>query len=95
MCADCAAGTAHCQGRKVLQAPAPSPGSSLTPTVPANLWNLSATDAIALLCARTITSTQYVQALFDHYNAGGFSCLNSFISLNTSRVSIIRSLSVE
>lgn len=74
------------QGRKVLQAPAPSPGSSLTPTVPANLWNLSATDAIALLCARTITSTQYVQALFNHYNDGGFSCLNSFISLNTSRV---------
>ena len=47
-------------GRHMLQAPAPAP-SSLTPTSPANLYTLSATDAIALLCARNITSVQYVQ----------------------------------
>ena len=44
----------------MLQAPAPAP-SSLTPTSPANLYTLSAMDAIALLCARNITAVQYVQ----------------------------------
>ena len=52
----------------------------------ASLPDLTATQAIALLCARDITSAQYVQALFDRYDSGGFECLNAFISLNRTQV---------
>ena len=38
------------------------------------------------LAANVMVHCCCVQNLFDHYNSGGFSCLNSFISLNTSRV---------
>eukprot|EP00891_Asterochloris_glomerata_P009220 jgi/Astpho2/9220/Aster-07177 len=74
--------------RQILQAPAPAPApvASLIPTSPANLYTLSATDAIALLCARNITATQYAQGLIDHYTSGGWSCINAFIGLNTTRV---------
>ena len=64
---------------------ASAPASSV---VPANssLPDLTATQAIALLCAREITSVQYVQALFERYDSGGFECLNAFISLNRTQV---------
>ena len=66
-----------------LQASAPS--SSVTPAN-TSLPDLSATQAIAMLCARDITSVEYVQALFDRYDTGGFECLNAFVSLNRTRV---------
>ena len=118
-------------GRHMLQAPAsaPAPSTDLT-LAPANLYTLSATDAISLLCARNITAVQYVQvrpahvvhdvcpapagadavtlirsaaaktssrvesrdcwllqALLDHLNGGGWSCINAFIGFNSTRVS--------
>ena len=66
-----------------LQASAPS--SSVTPAN-TSLPDLSATQAIAMLCARDVTSVEYVQALFDRYDTGGFECLNAFVSLNRTRV---------
>ena len=48
--------------------------------------NLTATQAIAMLCSRNMTAVQYVQALFGHYDAGGFECLNAFVSLNRTQV---------
>lgn len=48
-------------GRHMLQAPAPAPSTALSPLAPANLYTLSATDAIGFLCARNITAVQYVQ----------------------------------
>ncbi|KAL0036071.1 hypothetical protein WJX79_001223 [Trebouxia sp. C0005] len=69
--------------RSLLQtAAAPASGASATIDVAL----LSATDAIALLCSRNITSVAYVQALFAHYDSGGFACLNSFITLNRPQV---------
>ncbi len=55
---------------------------------PANtsITDLTATQAIAMLCSRNMTAVQYVQALFGHYDAGGFECLNAFISLNRTQV---------
>lgn len=45
--------------------PAPAPSTSELPF-------LSATEAQELLCSRTVTTVQYVQALLDHYESGGF-----------------------
>ena len=58
------------------------------PTTPANasLPDLTATQAIARLCARDVTAVQYVQALFARYDGGGYECLNAFISLNRTKV---------
>lgn len=39
-----------------------------------------------MLCSRKMTAVQYVQALFGYYDAGGFECLNAFISLNRTQV---------
>lgn len=69
--------------RGLLQASAPS--SSVTPAN-TSLPDLTATQAIAMLCARDVTSVEYVQALFDRYDSGGFECLNAFISLNRTKV---------
>lgn len=62
--------------------------SAATPVVPANtsLADLTATQAIAMLCARDTTAVSYVQALFGRFDSGGFECLNAFISLNRSQV---------
>ncbi len=73
------------RARSLLQtAAAPAGGSPATIDVAL----LSATDAIALLCSRNITSVAYVQALFAHYDSGGFACLNSFITLNRPQVKL-------
>ena len=40
-----------------------------------------------MLCARDVTAVQYVEALFDRYDSGGFECLNAFVSLNRTKVS--------
>ena len=63
--------------------------------MPANtsLADLTATQAIAMLCARDTTAAAYAQALFDRYDSGGFECLNAFISLNRSQVKHFRNLS--
>ena len=55
--------------------------------MPANtsLADLTAVQAIAMLCARDTTAVAYTQALFDRYDSGGFECLNAFISLNRSQ----------
>ena len=60
---------------------------------PANtsMVDLTATQAIAMLCARDMTAVQYVQALFSHYDTGGFECLNAFISLNRTQVCLLLS----
>lgn len=56
--------------------------------MPANtsLADLTATQAIAMLCARDTTAVMYAQALFDRFDAGGYECLNAFISLNRTQV---------
>ncbi|KAL3163281.1 hypothetical protein ABBQ32_009676 [Trebouxia sp. C0010 RCD-2024] len=56
--------------------------------MPANtsLADLTATQAIAMLCARDTTAVLYAQALLDRYDSGGYECLNAFISLNRSQV---------
>lgn len=71
--------------RGLLQASAPS--SSVTPAN-TSLPDLTATQAIARLCARDVTSVEYVQALFDRYDSGGFECLNAFVSLNRTKVKL-------
>ena len=60
--------------------------------MPANtsLADLTATQAIAMLCARDTTAAAYAQALFDRYDSGGFECLNAFISMNRSQVKHLR-----
>ena len=68
--------------REVLQAAAPA--ASLTPAQ-TDLTELSATEAVAQLCSRTITAVDYVQALFARLDAG-WSCINSFQTLNRTRV---------
>ncbi|DBA99565.1 TPA: hypothetical protein ACH3X3_012144 [Trebouxia sp. C0006] len=73
----------HVHPRSLLQTAA-APASGTPATIDVAL--LSATDAIALLCSRNITSVAYVQALFAHYDNGGFACLNSFITLNRPQV---------
>jgi len=75
----------HVHPRSLLQTAA-APTSGTPATIDVAL--LSATDAIALLCSRNITSVAYVQALFAHYDNGGFACLNSFITLNRPQVSL-------
>ena len=67
-----------------LLASAPAP--SVTPAN-TSLPDLTATQAIAMLCARDVTAVQYVEALFDRYDSGGFECLNAFVSLNRTKVS--------
>lgn len=52
------------------------------------LPDLPATKILEILCSRTITATDYVEALVDRYQSGGFECLNSFIVYNTSKVSL-------
>jgi len=80
-----ASGHVHPRSRSLLQTAA-APASGAPATIDVAL--LSATDAIALLCSRNITSVAYVQALFAHYDNGGFACLNSFITLNRPQVKL-------
>lgn len=72
--------------RSLLQTSASGP-SAAPSTI--DVTELSATDAIALLCSRNITSVAYVQALFEHYDNGGFECLNSFITLDREQASVL------
>lgn len=58
-------------------APAPSMES---------LPELDATAAVELLCSRTITARQYLEALYARLWADGYSCLNAFQYVNTSQV---------
>lgn len=70
--------------RSLLQSvPAPAVEPATT-----NVALLPATEAIAMLCSRNITSVAYVQALFDYYDSGGFACLNSFITMNRPQVNL-------
>ena len=39
-----------------------------------------------LLCSRQITAVDYVEALYDRYESGGYECLNPFITYNISQV---------
>ena len=79
------AASRHVHPRSLLQTAA-APASSAPAAIDVAL--LSATDAIALLCSRNITSVAYVQALFAHYDTGGFACLNPFITLNRPQVKL-------
>jgi len=79
------AASRHVHPRSLLQTVA-APASGAPATIDVAL--LSAKDAIALLCSRNITSVAYVQALFAHYDNGGFACLNSFITLNRPQVNL-------
>eukprot|EP00891_Asterochloris_glomerata_P007936 jgi/Astpho2/7936/fgenesh1_pg.00118_%23_37_t len=87
-----AVGSAHAgTGRQLLQAtapstaPAPAPSTALGPLA-TPLYELTASQAISLLCARTVTSVQYVNALLSHYDTGGWSCVNAFIGFNRTKV---------
>ena len=75
--------------RSLLQTSASGP-SAAPSTI--DVTDLSATDAIALLCSRNITSVAYVQALFEHFDNGGFACLNSFITLDREQASVLSPL---
>ncbi|KAL3136240.1 hypothetical protein ABBQ32_007252 [Trebouxia sp. C0010 RCD-2024] len=54
--------------RSLLQTSSSAP--SVAPAT-IDVAGLSATDAVALLCSRNISSVAYVQALFDYYDQGG------------------------
>lgn len=69
--------------RELLQAAAPA--ASLTPAQ-TDLSELTATEAVAMLCSRNVTAVDYVGALFARLDAG-WSCINSFQTLNRSMVS--------
>lgn len=78
----CYAAGASAARRDVLQASAPA--ASLTPAQ-TELAELTATQAIAQLCSRNITAVEYVEALFARLDSG-WSCINSFQTLNRSMV---------
>ena len=59
---------------------APTPGISSSPA------ELPAYEVVELLCARNITAVEYVEALLEKYEEGGYECLNIFITLNVTRV---------
>ena len=59
--------------------PAPSPFSL------DSLPELTATEAVALLCSRQITAVEYVQSLLDRLDSG-WECLNAFSTINTTQV---------
>ena len=50
------------------------------------LPGLTATQAVAMLCARQISAVEYVTALYDHYMDGGYECNNPFITYNLTMV---------
>ncbi|KAL3142981.1 hypothetical protein ABBQ38_003263 [Trebouxia sp. C0009 RCD-2024] len=58
----------------------------LQSVTPASLPNLTAVEAVALLCSRNITAVEYVTALNDRYENGGYSCNNPWITYNISKV---------
>lgn len=51
-----------------------------------SLPDLTAVQAVALLCARNVTAVEYVNALNDRYVTGGFSCNNPWITYNITQV---------
>ena len=55
-----------------------------------DLPDLTAVQAVAALCARNFTAVQYVTALNERYNSGGWSCNNPWITYNVTRVSCER-----
>ena len=50
------------------------------------LPDLTAVQAVALLCARNITAVDYVTALNTRYVSGGYSCNNPWITYNITQV---------
>jgi len=84
LAADAGACSAERPFSRSLLANSTSP--STLSTANTSVTDLTATQAIAMLCSRNMTAVQYVQALFGHYDAGGFECLNAFISLNRTQV---------
>ena len=70
--------------RQLTQAGAPA--ASLTPAQ-TELSELTATEAVARLCARDVTAVNYVQALLSRLDAG-WSCINSFQTLNRTKVGV-------
>ena len=51
-----------------------------------SLPDLTAVEAITMLCARNFTAVQYVTALDQRYASGGFSCNNPWITYNVTKV---------
>lgn len=51
-----------------------------------SLPDLTAVQAVALLCARNITAVEYVTALNTRYVSGGYSCNNPWITYNITQV---------
>lgn len=49
---------------------------------------------LALSAAHVATLDLCMQGLIDHYTSGGWSCINAFIGLNTTRVSLSADLIV-
>ena len=62
-----------------------APATGLTPSFD-TLPDLPATQVVQLLCSRQITAVDYVEALYDRYESGGYECLNPFITYNISQV---------
>jgi mandelamide amidase len=81
----CFSAEATGSARALLQTSASAPATSLTPS-PAAMAALTATQAIDMLCSRNITAVDYVQGLFSFYDQGGFGCLNSWITLDRTKV---------
>ena len=65
-----------------------APATGLAPGTPSfdTLPELPATQVVELLCSRQITAVDYVEALYDRYESGGYECLNPFITYNISQV---------
>lgn len=71
--------------------PAPLPAViplTPAPTQSSDLADLPAYEVIPLLCNRNVTARQYVQALLDRYQAGGYECLNMWINFNATKVHV-------
>ena len=55
------------------------------------LPDLTATEAVAMLCSRQMSAVEYVSALYEHYEEGGYECNNPFITYNISQVALASS----
>ena len=70
--------------RRLLQS---GSGAGTVDTGPkSGLPDLTAVEAVAMLCARNLTAVQYVTALNERYVSGGYSCNNPWITYNISKV---------
>ena len=73
----------YCAGsRALLQASQQATVTSANSSLP----DLTAVEAVAMLCARNFTAVEYVTALNERYVSGGYACNNPWITYNVTKV---------